>query len=213
VRAATAAVIAFADQQYADAGYPEHSDALAAALKVRVIIGDENFAVDGPPSIVSQTPDTYAPRQRFTMFHELAHILIQRSGLEDDLLAEVDEEDAEAHLELVTNHITGRLLIPDPVIRHYVKLHGFTPTAITEIRRQARASLAATIRRVATWQPEREATIFLVGDRYILDVASSDPWNRLRRYDRVPDLRAAMPDAELLALSPVRRRTLGLISR
>lgn len=208
---ATAEAVAFAEQEHAKTDYLLSPEEFAARLGVRVIIGRENFATDGPPAIISQTPDSYAPRQRFTIFHELAHVLVQRSGLEADVMAEVDPEDAEVHLEAVINHITGVLLIPDSLIRHYVTRYGFTPEALFHIRIEAGASLAATIRRGATWEPERQATIFVATERYILDVASCDPWNRIRRYDRIPDARAAFPQADLLSLVSLKARTLGIL--
>lgn len=211
MRPVTAAVIAYVEGEHARLGYPSQPEELAGRLGVRIIVGRENFATDGPPAIISQTPDTYAPRQRFTMLHELAHVLIQRSQLEDDLMAEVDAEDGEAHLEAVVNHVTGRLLMPEPLFAHYIRLYGFTPEALLHIRQAAGASLAATIRRAASWEPERRATIFLAGEHYVLDVASADPWNRLRRYDRLPDARAHFPEADLLSLSRLKSRTLGIL--
>lgn len=203
--------IAFGKALHAELGYPENPEEFAARAGVRIILGSENYATDGPPSFISQTPDTYAPRQRFTIMHEMAHIAIQRSGLEDDILAEVDPEDAELHLELVANYLGGVFLLPDPMIQRIVDEYGFTPDGVLRLRAAARASLAATIRRMVGWQEEVPRTIILGGQSYILDVASSNPWNRLRRHERLPDMRAAFPEADLLTLPTARGYTLGII--
>lgn len=211
MRTATAAALAFGRAEHARLGYPDDPEEFARGLKVRFIVGSDNYATDGPPAVISQRADSYAPRQRFTTFHETAHILIQRGDFERDILAEVDSDDAEQHLELVANHMASLFLIPDRLINHYIRKYGFTPEAVLKIRAAARASLAATSRRMVGFDEEQPTTILLSGQNYILDVASSDPWNRLRRYDRVPDVRSMFPDAHLLTLPGWRGHTLGVL--
>ncbi|BDP44884.1 hypothetical protein DAETH_48530 (plasmid) [Deinococcus aetherius] len=209
MRYATQAALSYATAEHAKYGYPGPEE-FAARLKVRIVPGVENRASHGPPSFITQTPDTYAPRQRFTIFHELSHILMQRCGLEDDIAAEVDADDAELHLELVANHMAGLFLIPDPVVRHYIRVLDLTPAAVLAIQAAARASFAATIRRVVSAEGVDPCTIFLTGGSYVLDLASSDPYNRLSRYDRLPDPLARYPEAHLLC-PPSRQGTIGVV--
>lgn len=211
MRSATCAAIAFAKAEHARLGHPDDPEEFARGMGVKIIVGSDNYACDGPPSVISQTWDTYAPRQRFTIMHEMSHILMQRGGFEDDIMAEVDLDDAEEHLELVANHIAGALLIPDYLIQHYIKEYGFSPLAVLAVQATARVSFAATSRRMVTFDEDRPATIFLCGESYVLDVASSSPWNRIRRYDRMPDPRALLPEAELLSVSRLRARTMGVL--
>lgn len=51
------------------------------------------------------------------------------------------------------------------------------------------------------------------GETYVLDLASTDPYNRLRRYQRLPDARAAFPRGQLLTLpGHVTPRTVGVLT-
>lgn len=214
MRDATATALAYARHQHALTGYEPDPERLCARWGIRVIPGRDNYATHGPPSIISQTPDHYAPRQRFTIFHEMSHVLIQRAGLEEAVKAEVGEEDGEAHLELVVNHMAGLLLMPDPLVQDAVQRYGLTPEAVLEIQSAARASFAAASRRFVGANEDALTTVFLSGAAYVLDVASSDPYNRLYRYDRLPDARAMFPDAALLTLPDrPRPRTVGVIVR
>lgn len=212
MREATATVLAYVRHQHALAGYETDPERLCALWGIRIIPGRDNYATNGPPSIISRTPDRYAPRQRFTTCHEIAHILIQRAKLEDAVKAEVDGEDAEDHLELVANHIAAMLLMPDPLVMAAIRRYGLTPEAVLEIQTAARASFAAASRRFVSANEATPTTVFLSGGVYVLDVASSNPYNRLYRYDRLPDARAAFPDAALLTLPDrPRTRTVGVI--
>lgn len=213
MRWASEAAIAFGEQEHARLGYPSTPEEFARGLGVRLIVGSDNFASNGPPSVVSQTPDRYAPRQRFTIFHELAHVLTQRGDFEADIMAEVDDDDAEDHLEAVVNHMAGLFLIPAPLVQQTIMTFGFTPQAILQLRREAGASLAATSRRMLAYERDIPRTIFLSGETYVLDVASSSPWNRIRRYDRLPDPQIKFPEAQLatIKLPSSGRKTLGII--
>lgn len=206
---ATQAAIQFAVREHARCGFITDPERLAAAWAVRIVPGSENRASSGPPSIITLCREHYAPRQRFTIHHELAHIAIQRSQLEDDIMAEVDPDDAEHHLELVANHIAGMLVMPDPMVRAALQMFGQHPETIVTLQQIAQVSLGAAMRRFTAAQPE-PLTAFMTSGTFVQDVASSDPYNRLTRYQRLPDARAALPDAALLAL-PGEARLLGVV--
>jgi IrrE N-terminal-like domain len=213
VRDATEAVLSFVREAHAAADHQTDPEQLAQAWGVRIIPGSENRATNGPPSIITLRRDTYAPRQRFTTHHELGHILVQRAGLESDIRAEVDTDDADAHLEQVVNHIAALLVMPDPLVLSLLDRHGLTPTAVLEIQTAARVSFAAASRRVVSANSDQPTTVFLCGETYVLDVASTDPSNRLYPYDRLPDARASFPQAALLTRPmPGWVRTVGVVT-
>ncbi|MFC3834754.1 MULTISPECIES: ImmA/IrrE family metallo-endopeptidase [Deinococcus] len=209
MRDCTQGAVAYALREHARTGHLTDPERLAHALGVRVVPGARNAASHGPPSVITLRRDQYAPRQRFTMHHELAHILIQRAGLQDGIRSEVDDDEAAAHLEAVTNHIASLLVMPDPMIRVALDTFGLTPETVLLVRDAGRVSLAAAMRRVIHAQ-EQSATAWVSAGPYVLDVTSSDPYNRLTRYQRLPDARAALPDAALLAL-PGEARLLGVV--
>lgn len=150
MRDASHAAIAYAVQQHARHDHETCPERLCAALGIRVIPGQENRAVDGPPSIITLRRDRYAPRQRFTMHHEIAHILIQRAGLEDAVLGEVDSDDAEGHLEAIASHIGAALLMPEPLVRASMRDWGDRPEVILSIQQGSGASFSAALLRYVT---------------------------------------------------------------
>lgn len=213
MRRASLEAIDRAARDHAAVDWETDPERLAQLWKVRIIPGREDSATHGPPSIITRRRDSYAPRQRFTMHHEHAHILIQKYGLEDAIKEEVDEDDAQAHLEAVVNWIAAMLVMPDIVVEQVIKQHGMTPLAILELQAQARVSFAAAMRRFAFSDVDRPTTVVLCGENYILDLASTDPYNRLHRYQRMPDARAALPHAELLTIPDhYRPRTIGVVT-
>lgn len=60
----------------------------AAALKgIRIIKGCSNRASAGPPAVIVLAEDHYVERSRFTIFHEINHVEMQRFGLEEAIAA------------------------------------------------------------------------------------------------------------------------------
>ena len=179
---------------------------------MRIITGSEDRASYGPPSIITRRRLPNAPQRRFTLYHEIGHILVQKAGLEDDIRAEVDDDDCDEHLKRVVDAIAAQLVMPDPFLRLSLDRYGFSPAAILELRRMAQVSTAAAKRRLIHANIDAPSTVFVVGETHVLDVASTDPWNQIYRWDRVPDPQAAHPDAQLMQLSHLRPLTLALIS-
>lgn len=213
MRYASMEVITRAQRDHAEANHLTDPEALARYWGIRIVPGKRNSASHGPPSIITLKRDTYAPRQRFTVHHELAHILIQKYGLEEAVMAEVDDDDAEAHLESVANWIAAMLVMPDPLIERMIRKYGMTPQTILEIQKEARVSFGAAMRRFTYANVDQPTTVFLSGATYVLDIASTDPNNRLRAYQRLPDARAEFPRGHLLSL-PDRTmpRTIGVLT-
>ncbi|UQN06327.1 ImmA/IrrE family metallo-endopeptidase [Deinococcus sp. QL22] len=212
MRRATNQAIAFALKQHEAVNHIVEPEPLAKAWGVIIIPGKANRATNGPPSVITLKRDTYAPRQRFTMHHELGHIMIQRAGLEEAIKGEVDAEDAQDHLEMVASYIGSLLVMPDPLVRRAFDRYGVTPQTVLDLQSSARVSFAAASRRIALAHTDEPTTIFLSGATTVLDVASTHPRSSLRPYSRLPDPRASFPHAALLTLSDhIRPRTIGVI--
>ncbi|MFC6592373.1 ImmA/IrrE family metallo-endopeptidase [Deinococcus lacus] len=197
MRDATLAAIAFALAEHARTGFETDPERLGHLLGVRFIPGTEARASNGPPSIVTLPKDAYAPRQRFTTHHELGHILVQRSGLEDDIRAEVSEEDSEAHLELVVNFIAALLVMPQPLVRAIHDEHGDTPQSILALAQAARVSLPAAMHRWVSHDLGACRAAFLTSGSYISHIATCNAWLPFWRYDRVPELETCLPDVRM----------------
>jgi len=211
MRDATHAAIAYALREHERADWTADGERLCHALGIRAVLGRENRAYAGPPAIITMTPEHYAPRQRFTMHHEIAHVLIQRAGLEDAIMAEVDDEDGEAHLEAVTNYIASLLVMPDVMIRNALDTFGVHPETVLLIQSVAQVSLSAALRRFTYAHPDRAITTLLLSGPYIADLASTNPYNRLYRTQRIKEPSLTLPHAQLLTLPSAGHRTLAVL--
>ncbi|GGO32592.1 ImmA/IrrE family metallo-endopeptidase [Deinococcus humi] len=209
MRDASHAALAYAAKIHAQHGYETCPERLCAALGIRVIPGRENRAVNGPPSIITLRQDRYAPRQKFTMHHEIAHVLIQRAGLEDAVLNEVDGDDANEHLEAVASHMGAALLMPASLVRQAIRDWGDRPEAILRIQQGSGASFPAALVRYVTHDLEASRGAFATSGSYVAHAASIN-MRPIYRYDRVPDPRASFPEAALLSI-PNRARTVGVM--
>ncbi|GHG21644.1 hypothetical protein GCM10017784_11480 [Deinococcus indicus] len=212
MRYATMQAIDFARSEHARVGYLTDPERLAHAWGVRIIPGKRSSAHAGPPSIITLQRDAYAPRQRFTTHHELAHILVQRSLQERAILAEVDEEDAHAHLEAVVNYIAAMLVMPDTLIEKAFDMFGVHPETILTIQHIAGVSLAAALRRFTYAHLDHPITTLLTSGPFLIDLASTDPYNPFTRYQRLPDIGVLVPRAQVLTLPCTHRRTLAVLS-
>lgn len=214
MRYATHAAIEYAQREHAAINFTTDPDKMARAWNIKFIPGNHNSASAGPPAIITLARDTYAPRQRFTVHHEFAHILIQRSGHEKAILKEVSSELSGRHLEAVANHIASLLVMPEPMIEQAFSMFGLHPETVLLLQKISGVSLAAALRRFTYASGEDRLTTFMVAGSYVHDVASTQDYAPVYRYQRVPDARQSFPDAQLVSLPHVRHaRTLGVIVR
>lgn len=55
-------------------------------------------------------------------------------------------------------------------------------------------------------------TTFLTSGPFLVDLASTDPYNTFTRYQRLPDIGVLVPHAQVLTLPSTHRRTLAVLS-
>lgn len=211
MRDATLSAIAFALAQHAHVGFETDPRRLAELWGIRFILGSEARATNGPPSIVTLPWYQYTPGQRFTAHHELAHILVQRSGMEDAIRAEVSEDLAEAHLEAVVNHIAALLVMPQPLVVSATQAFGETPQAILNVADRAGVSLPAALYRWVSHDPWAERAAFITSGSYIAHVATCNTRLPFWRYERVPEPQEWVPDLNLLAIPSKHHSRLGVL--
>jgi hypothetical protein len=209
MRDASQSALAYAAKSHAQHDHKTCPERLCAVLGIRIIPGLQNRAVNGPPSIITLKRDRYAPRQKFTMHHEIAHVLIQRAGLEDAVLSEVDSDSAQEHLEAVASHMGAALLMPDSLVRQSVRDWGDKPEALPSIQQGSGASFPAALLRYVTHNLEASRGAFATSGSYVAHAASIN-MRPIFRYALIPDARASFPEAELLSL-PNRARTVGVM--
>ena len=100
------------------------------------------------PIIVINTTNTDISRRRFTILHELAHLLLQ-----------FNEEDE--NLEHYCNHFAGAMLLPSEVLNKYLGGNGITLEELKRIKSKYGISIFAILVRMAnldyiTWDKFHE---------------------------------------------------------
>jgi len=132
------------------------------------------------PGRLETTPYGYDvivdPRQsfesrRFTIAHELGHVLIRENRLPS---VKFPEDDSRAHplIERVANRIASELLMPRDSFLRDLLIAGMTSPALNSIRSAYRTSLSATLQRIL------EVTAAVSFSLWTEPLASRDPPSR-----------------------------------
>lgn len=128
---------------------------LARMLDVKRVLEDRIF--DGATSI---TPDGYTVyinpkrpvvRRRFSMAHELAHILIQPDLTGAERLKTGDSD--ERLLESLCNQVAATILMPARAVRRRLAALGRTPASVVAIAREFNVSKEAMARKIVSIAP------------------------------------------------------------
>lgn len=211
MRDATAAFLAFLRDEHARCSHETDPQRLAERLGIRVVHGRGNHASAGPPAVIVLGPDAYLARRRFTLHHEIAHVLMQRAGLEQAIEEEVDQEDADVHVEAVANYGGGVLLLPDPLVNRTVRRYGETARAVLELSKLSGSSLAVALRRYVHLDEDASRAAFVMSGSYVADVAAHNYLLPFWRYDRLPEPHISV---ENLSMAPVAgsRRRIGVLT-
>lgn len=212
MRDATLSAIVFVLAQHAHVGFETDPRRLADLWGIRFILGSEARATNGPPSIVTLPWYQYTPGQRFTAHHEIAHILVQRSGMEEAIRAEVSEDVAEAHLEAVVNHIAALLVMPQPLVVGVTRAFGETPQAVLNVAERARVSLPAALYRWVSHDPHAERAAFMTSGNYISHIATCNTRLPFWRYDCVPEPEHWVPDLRLVRIPAKQHSRIGVLT-
>lgn len=212
MREATAQFLAASDREHAKFDYEPDPRKLAELMGIRVIPGTKNKASKGPPALIQIARDLHVARWRFTLLHEINHVIAQREGLEDAIAAEVDEEDAEHHLEAVMNHGAARMIMPDPLVNIVQRMYGNTPEAIVNLAIAGQASLPAALHRFISSDVEAQRAAFITSGSYIAHVATCNTRLPFWRYERVPEIGLVLPEAKLFAVPKRLATCVGLVT-
>lgn len=122
-------------------------------IKIFEVTEDESFAgfscwERNNPIIVINVTNTDIPRRRFTVLHELAHLLLPFNS--DDV-----------NIEHYCNHFAGAMLLPSEVLRTYIGGDSITLEELKRIKSKYGISIFAVIVRMVnldfiTWDKYRE---------------------------------------------------------
>lgn len=169
------------------------------------------MASAGPPPIILLTSFKPWGRAMFSAHHEIAHILLQELGFEDELIRVFGSlEEAEPTIERFCDLGAGFLLMPRTLVEQVTKQESDAPAIIYALHQQSRASLSAALRRWVHDDPEASRAAFTVSGDYVRDVATQNLWLPFWRHSPLPAHPEFREHASLLTL-PGRQR-LGVLS-
>jgi Zn-dependent peptidase ImmA (M78 family) len=124
-------------KEFAEAHFPEGPEKLAEKLGIKIyhgaLTGCDGWALSGPAGKrIRINSNVSATRQRFTLAHELGHLLLAiptvvGESIYDSLKSDSDEERR-------VNDLASELLLPESVVRQYVPS---VPIVASQLKRLA----------------------------------------------------------------------------
>lgn len=187
-----ASLLDFAAQKHAALDYPATPAAFARAAGIRLIPADEDGANAGPPCYVTYNERYGLSRRRFTLWHEIAHILMSWHGIDEDIDLCVDEIDREVLREQIANLVAGQLMIPRNVFQKAIKKYGWSPHLLAELEHSTGMSQGVCMRRAVLNDLSASRAVAVVSGGRVIDVAAHNYNLPIYRASRVPE-----PDMKL----------------
>lgn len=192
-----ASLLDFGADLQAQHDYPRTPTAFARAMRIRLIPGKEDSSNAGPPAIITYNARFGLNYRRFTLWHEIAHVVMGMHGIDRDFDDWIGESSGEVAREQTASLLAGQLMVPRRVVRDATLKYGPTPAAILEMQDRTGMSEAVCLRSFAFSDPHasRAAAVFI--GNTVTDVTSNNYRIPFRRYDRVPEPAAIAEHARL----------------
>lgn len=191
-----ASLLDYAARLHACHDHPASPTAFARALGIRLIPGLDDSSNGGPPAIITYDVRYGLNRRRFTLWHELAHVVMAWHGIDAEYEAEWGEA-AHAPLENLANLVAGLFMVPRPVMAQATERYGLTAGTVMHLAQVTKLSEAVCIRRFAFDDLNASRAAALFYGPYVADVATLNYRLPFERYSRVPEPGLIVPDASL----------------
>ena len=144
-------------KKFAEAHFPEGPERLAEKLGIKIhhgnLVGCDGWALSGPAGkLIRINSSVSMTRQRFTLAHELGHLLLEvptvvGESLYDSLKSDSDEERR-------VNDLASELLLPESVVRQYVPSVPIVASQLKRLAAKAKVSQLSAAIRVANLAEE-----------------------------------------------------------
>lgn len=193
-------------QEYA--GNELHAIKLARALQIRVRVGPLNRSQPERSRIMVQPwwfGDTDVVR------HEIAHIMLWWSGLEEEIVQEFGDELGWQVIENLCNHAVAFLRIPPNLVSEAIDHYGVSAQAVQHLRQVTRATPVQALNRLIYDDPHALRAGFLTNGMFIAEVAQCNWSLPFGWSDRIPEPALHFPsraDVSLVRLNSL--QTLGV---
>lgn len=158
---------------------------IARFCDIRIIEGKTNEGGSGPPSIVQYVNTRSGQRNRFSILHEIAHVIMQRMNLEEPLIKQGVARglDGMGFVEATANKAASLLLIPDTSIESATIFWGYHANAVLDLSDTCNASLEATAYRWANCDDRRCGTVIVSKKNKVVCVAGKNFRRPVRKGD------------------------------
>ncbi|KEF35514.1 hypothetical protein RDMS_01815 [Deinococcus sp. RL] len=198
-----ASVLDFAASLHARHDHPATVLEFARALRIHLLAGEVDSANAGPPCLITYNAALGLRSRRFSLWHEVAHILMVWHGIEQEYEADYGDE-ARRYLEPIANLVAGLLAVPRPLMREATERYGITPATILHLQQASRASEAVCLRRLTfdDLGASRAAAVF--SGSYVTDVSALNYRLPFWRYSRVPEPALLLRGGSLQRVRPAR---------
>jgi hypothetical protein len=137
-------------KKFAEAHFPEGPEKLAAHLKIEVrqspLVGCDGWVLSGPAGVRIRLNSKFAAvRRRFTLAHELGHLLLGVPTVVGESVYESLKSNSRE--ERRVNDLASELLLPESVVRQYLPAVPVIAAQLRKLAKDAKVSeLAAAIR-------------------------------------------------------------------
>lgn len=182
-----ASLLDFGAELHAHHDYPATPVKFAQATGIRLIAGTEESANAGPPAIITYNAARGSHRRRFSLWHEMAHVLMGWHGIDADFDVWPDEMEGQVAREQAANLLAGLLMVPRPAMREALDLYGPSPAAILHLQDRTGMSEGVCLRRFTLddLEASRAAAVFL--GSHVADVSAHNYPLPFWRGARVPE--------------------------
>ena len=171
---------------------------LAHMLGLSIVRGPYNSLCG---QVISLTPEVYQSRRAAprAIRHEIAHYLMQKSGVEGELLRlSCSFEAGLPSLERLSFHGSLVLHMPDQVLERACQQHGNSPATLLHLCELGGAELAEALRRWVYAEVGAARAAWVVKRGVVYDVAAANLWLPFWKYDELESPGGALPGALLL---------------
>ena len=174
-------------------GNEPHALKLARLLEIRARIGVMNRSIpdaEGGPRVIVQ-PWWYGNSD--VMRHELAHVMLFWSGLEEEIIQEYGDETGWKVIENLCWQAVTFLRITQPMLDDALHRHGLSGQAVAHLQRLTRCPPEMALRRVVYDDPKAERAGWVSSGAYIRDIAQCNWGLPFTWAERVPEPAAKFP--------------------
>lgn len=182
-----ASLLDYGAELHAKHNHPRSPAQFARALGIKLIPSDEDSANAGPPAFVTYNERLGLSPQRFSLWHEMAHVVMGWHGIDAEFDHWADEMEGAVAREQAANLLAGVFMVPRNIVREALRKYGATPAAIQHLQFKSGMSEGVCIRRYLHNDLEGSRAVAVFVGSQVVDVAALNFRVPLKRYARMPE--------------------------